>query len=83
MIGSGLKLADKDNFYNEKITNIIAKDGLNLIHKIGTQIGNKVQISGKTHGINDMIKTLEFYEFATKKGVKKDEIDTFLRKCLV
>lgn len=46
-IGNIIVPSDLKNIHN--VTNVIAKDGFNLIHSLGSHIGNTVKVSGNTY----------------------------------
>ena len=64
--------------YNSKITDIVAKDFANLIHEVGMNIGEYIEVSGDSHAIKDLTQILYFYDMAISNGVNENAVTQYL-----
>ena len=76
--GTLLNALGIENFYNPKITDVVAKDGLSLIAGTGLNAGQEIEVSGETHFIAPMTKILYFYDEMIKNGVSEKDITNYL-----
>ena len=78
LTGTLLNLFGTSNIKSDKITDILAKDGINFTNAMGLNVGKEIQVSGDSHGIKDLTQILYFYDMAVSSGASENVVTNYL-----
>ena len=78
LTGTLLNLFGTSNIKSDKITDILAKDGINFTNAMGLNVGKEIQVSGNSHGIKDLTQILYFYDMAVSSGASENVVTNYL-----
>ena len=78
LTGTLLNLFGTSNIKSNKITDILAKDGINFTNAMGLNVGKEIQVSGNSHGIKDLTQILYFYDMAVSNGASENVVTNYL-----
>ena len=78
LTGTLLNLFGTSNIKSNKITDILAKDGINFTNAMGLNVGKEIQVSGDSHGIKDLTQILYFYDMAVSNGASENVVTNYL-----
>ncbi|MSN97190.1 VWA domain-containing protein, partial [Campylobacter sp. FMV-PI01] len=76
--GTLLNLFGTSNIKSNKITDILAKDGINFTNAMGLNVGEEIKVSGNSHAIKDLTQILYFYDMAISSGVNENAVTQYL-----
>ena len=78
LTGTLLNLFGTSNIKSDKITDILAKDGINFTNAMGLNVGKEIQVSGDSHAIKDLTQILYFYDMAVSNGASENVVTNYL-----
>ena len=78
LTGTLLNLFGTSNIKSNKITDILAKDGINFTNAMGLNVGKEIQVSGNSHAIKDLTQILYFYDMAVSNGASENVVTNYL-----